>query len=732
MNIPNLDHNHNETHFDVSKNLLAVQMNAHVDILLTDLMATTKFTQTFTNTTDEPIEAVHSIPVPVNSTLVAFKVTKNNQAWVGKVYPQSEASHRYEDALENGDSAFQLKKSADDIYTLYLGNLLSKETLLIELELSFPITWLAGQGQVYLPLVMGERYGKSTLLPEEVMEHSFLAEYPLTLTVTTQGQLLDALVESSSHPLNPTASQNPNAQSYELEQASFLNKDFILKLNLAQEPSQPTSNPLTPTFEVWQTAEAETLGLVSLVTEPGAKEEAAPRDILFILDCSGSMQGTPIHQLKKAMAKMLGQMRPQDRFNLFPFGSTVKSLFKSAQPVNEATLLEAKRYVRRTLDANLGGTETVSAMLTALIDNQETRDTDLVLITDGDIWLEDNGDAKTRMLKSYLKQNNIRIFSIGVGHSTTEQTVKLFAEMSGGSYLLTNPHEDITFQIQSQFKRLFQQSLIIEVEASQTWVGQPAIYAGDGLMLPMSFDHLPEKCHITLTQGDTQTTYTLTPTVYGENQHIGSKKWVAQQRFATLPENKQPSFALQHQILTEVTDYLVEMQRAQSEKTDQIPSLVKMPMMEVMHDESPVENNQFTDIPMFSRRAPVEEQMEKMDSNRVEDVKSAYDIPNPSDDEWLNLKLDDVYDEPTEYENVMAFRTYLESLEDIDYPELDFDKLAALNVPQDIMERMRLAELEGVLHQHINSLLKLISLYEQKAKPWDFGWQGISALLDEI
>lgn len=686
----------------IKNNLLPIRMSAEVDIQLHGLLAKVVISQTFTNTTDESVEAVHSIPVPVESSLVHFTVYKkvhdNEQAWQGRVLPRTQAEQQYEARLDEGDSAFQLKQSSDDVLTLFLGNLLSKETIRFELELVFPVQWYAGKGQLYLPLVMGERYGKSTLLPEETPHDSFLAEYPLSLTLGSalgvSNNLENYKIHSPSHPLKQRYG------SYSLQDESFLDRDLVIYFESDAEIA-PTFNligldHLGDLETINKQKESESAGLLTLITDNVAADLMPhPRDILFLLDCSGSMSGTPMTQLKKVMRSLLKQMRPQDRFNLYPFGSTVDSVFADSQPVTEANLLHAKRFIRRNLDANLGGTETMRALLTALMSYQVSPSSspscaseseqpiDIVLITDGDVWLDEDS-IEMRLLNAYTSQNNIRIFTIGVGHATTEKTVKRLAEMSGGSYLLTNPNEDIHFQVEAQFKRLFKQPLSVHIKTDNVWHNVPHAYQGDAVLIPICFEGVdnktppaPSVLEVEVTVNNRVKTYH----VYAQTSADPAlAKWVATQRYQAVPESQQESYAIEHQLLTNKTNYLVELLRDESEKTDEIPTLVQMPQMQVYETRA-----NYLDIPMFLRRDP-----------------GVANLLKPS------MILGAEAQKRSEKTELEALSVCLKQLLEYRLIDQSIMQTLPLNLPQSIIDFLRLLELEGALFKTLPELIVLV------------------------
>lgn len=669
----------------IKSRLLPIAMQANVTISLEGLLAHCCITQTFTNTSDEVVEAIHTMPVPVESTLTAFKVRKNNQAWLGQVFTRTEADTRYEQAVDEGHSAFQLKRE-DDFISLFLGNLLSKETLTLELSLVFPIQFIAGQGQLYLPLVMGERYGRSNLAPEQEPTSSFLAEYPLTLLVMANYLPLDTRIASPSHPLTHKGNGIYQAQG-------LLDRD--LKIVFDDLPE------IKPSLQTITLDEHNTLGLITLITPQQTTELATPRDVLFVLDCSGSMAGSRIQQLKASVHAMLSELRLQDQFNLYPFGSEVEPFFNAPKPATTEHILQAKQHLRRHLQANLGGTETVKAMLSALLSYQQDRSTDIVLITDGDIWLDEE-HVETKLLHAYANQHNIRFFTVGVGHATTEHTVKTLAEMSNGSYVITNPHEDSGFQMQTHFKRVFQPDVSVAISTPTLWQQIPKVYQGDALLIPLWFEKIPNTVACEIEIMGQRTCYALTPE---PTKNLALAKWIAIQRYSSIPADQQTEFAVHHQILTDQTDYLIEMERAEHEQTDRLATMVQVPQMQVHgRDDS-------MNMPMFSRK-----------SNDTLSPPGFFRLSSPrdhADSSFIHTIQEKIADyrykhrAKQERTEIQALIDYLNTL--TEHPEqLDYQRLAQLHAPEALITWMRLA----VLNDALPALIQQINALAKNAKSW--------------
>lgn len=677
--------------------LLPIAMDCDVSIELIGLLAQCRITQTFTNTSDEVIEAIHSIPIPVESTLTAFKVTKNNQSWSGKVYAQQEADNRYEKNLEQGNSAFQLKRE-DDFISLFLGNLLSKETLKIELSLIFPIQFIAGQGQLYLPLVMGKRYGQSNLQPEREPTSSFLAEYPFNLTLKAHNLPEYTRIQSPSHPLDK--------QGNGIYHASGL-MDRDLKILFDDLPE------IMPELQTLHIDDDNTLGLITMITPHQANHLVPPKDILFVLDCSGSMEGSPIQQLKESVYAMLGELRPQDRFNLYPYGSVIETFFDEPKIATPENIMYAKQQVRRNLSANLGCTETVSALLTALMSYQKDRAIDVILVTDGEIWLNEM-DVQTKLVKAYAQQHNIRFFTVGVGHAASEKTVKTLAELSNGSYVITNPHEDIRFQMQAHFKRLFQSDVQVEITTPTQWHKVPKVYQGDALVIPLWFEKRPEQLDCNITINGQLTHCALNPKEIESPELI---KWIADQRYSSIPNNQQTDFGVQYQILTDRTNFLIEMERTKADQTDSLATMIQIPHMQVHgRDDSmsmPMfsrKTNDVLDPPAFLKRSAPGNHHPPSFINYIQEKVAGYKLKQKHKQEQAEIR---------------ELMTYLNGLSD--HPEqLDYCMLTQLKAPDELVIWLRL----GLLNNELPSMIYKLTLCAEYCDDWAELVKGLNFYLE--
>lgn len=171
------------------------------------------------------------------------------------------------------------------------------------------------------------------------------------------------------------------------------------------------------------------------------------RSIKIVVDCSGSMNGDSIAQVRVAAERILDSLRTGDRFEFIAFGSSRCALFGRTMPASEENLADARRFVRG-LTADMGGTEIGDALAAAYRTPDDAgASRDLLLITDGEVW-------DTASVVGAARASGHRIFTVGVGSAVAEPFVRAVAAATGGSCELVTPREDMAERIHRHFQRI--------------------------------------------------------------------------------------------------------------------------------------------------------------------------------------------------------------------------------------------------------------------------------------
>ncbi|MBP6851020.1 MAG: VWA domain-containing protein, partial [Rhodoferax sp.] len=284
------------------------------------------------------------------------------------------------------------------------------------------------------------------LAPHESVNASLLAEYPLTMEILLTGDVARGAVHSPSHAIVTMARDDGTLVS--LNRGGFLDRDLVLLVDGLQGKSFAAVVPDGDAFAVFASFCPE----VKL-------QGRAPLRLKVLVDCSGSMAGDSIQAARSALNEVLKELEPADRISYSRFGSDVQHDTKALQPCDAATIQSMASLVAQT-DADLGGTEMNKALLStfelgagisSIKERPTSQDgsphTDVLLITDGEIWAVDE------VLHSAEKSGH-RVFAIGVGSAPAESLLRDLADKTGGACELVSPNQDLAAVIIRMFRRL--------------------------------------------------------------------------------------------------------------------------------------------------------------------------------------------------------------------------------------------------------------------------------------
>lgn len=550
--------------------LEGVAVEAH----LNGLLAEATLTQTYRNLEAVNIEAVYSFPLPLDAVLLELTLELNGQRLSGVVQGRAEASARYEDAVEDGDTAVLLEQAEPGLYTVNLGNLLPGETAVIRVRYAQLLRWQGEALRYHLPTTLAPRYGDPAaagLAPHQVPEYTLQAQHGFRLALTLSGALAKAPFECPSHPVGVTDEDGRRTLTLAGGRA-LMDRDFVLVL---REPAGGSGEALVS---------PDGAGYVVLgAFHPAvpAPAEPLPRCIKLVVDCSGSMSGDSIAQARVALGEILELLAPHDHFNLIAFGSGPQLLFPATVAATEANLRRARAFVEG-LNADLGGTELGAALEAAYRGGRPAEGlADVLLITDGEVW---GGET----LAKAARASGHRVFTIGVGSAVSEATVRGLAEATGGACELVSPREDMAERIVRHFRRIDQPGASGvqvdwgEVATRQSPAQIEALYAGDTLHL---FGWLaarpagPVTLRAQLADGRALVQRVTSRDAEGCTPALQATlpRVAAWRRLRELDGEAARALAVQYQLVTEYTSCVLVQTRAAEEQADTIPALRKVP-----------------------------------------------------------------------------------------------------------------------------------------------------------
>ena len=438
-------------------------------------------TQRYVNREAQPIEAVYVFPLDEGAAVCGFQALIDGTLVVGEVKEREDAFKQYDEAIERGDGAFLLDEERPDVFQASVGNLPPGKEVLLKLtyvrELSVEGTGL----RFSIPTTVSPRYapaadqrgvgrpdGEALNPPVE-----WDVPYGLDLSVRLAMRGVISRIESPSHPVS-VAMNGPTADVRLSQRDTALDRDFILAVECAG----------LDTPHAWLERDEAGSHAVAVQFAPQLGQAASPCDVTFLIDRSGSMEGTSIAEVRNALQLCLRSMIAGCTFNIIGFGTKLEALFPESRSYDERSLAEASAHVK-DLRANLGGTEILPALKMAFDQPPcGSLARQIVVLTDGEVT---NTDAVLALVKHHAER--ARVFTFGIGAGSSHHLVNGLARGGRGAAEFIYPGERIEPKVVRQFGRLLSPAL---TDVRVTWGGLdvrqapsvvPPVFAGDRLLL---------------------------------------------------------------------------------------------------------------------------------------------------------------------------------------------------------------------------------------------------------
>ncbi|HKQ08551.1 MAG TPA: VIT and VWA domain-containing protein [Blastocatellia bacterium] len=399
-------------------------------------------TQEFENPFKDKIEAVYTFPLPQNAAVDDMTLRVGDRMVRGKIKPREEARAIYEAARSAGHVAGLLDQERPNIFTQSVANIMPGERVTVTISYVETLKYQDGAYEFVFPMVVGPRYipgtptGKqaggwspdTTQVPDAsritppVAPKDLRAGHDIALEVALDAGVPIDELKAINHEVNL---ERPSAHSAVVRlksQSEIPNKDFVLRYDVAGRRVEDAL--LLHRAPHGNNAD----GFFTFILQPPdrvAAEDVMPKEIVFVLDTSGSMDGFPIEKAKESMKLALDGLYPQDTFNLITFAGDTHILFPQPVPATRANLQKAQAFLASRSGA--GGTEMMKAIKAAL-DPSDAQDHVRIVcfMTDGYVGND------MEIVGEVQKHPNARVFSFGIGSSVNRFLLDKMAEEGRG------------------------------------------------------------------------------------------------------------------------------------------------------------------------------------------------------------------------------------------------------------------------------------------------------------
>jgi len=502
----------------------------HTDVVadVSGFIARVRVTQVFFNPLDEKIEAVYVFPLPHKSAVDDMTMVIGEKRIVGLIKRRAEARQIYEQALAQGATAALLEQERPNIFTQSVGNIAPRQEIRIEISYVDVLEYDMGTYEFHFPMVVGPRYipgsptssippvppelkGKvgeldKSKVPEgpdkpqgtgwapdtnrvpdasritpPVLKPGFRNGHDISLSVTLDAGVPIQDLKVTSHEAAVQRTGKSRAAVKLSPADSIPNKAFVLRYGVVGQ--MPEMAMLTHT-------DANNRGYFMLMVQPADDERlrnAPPREIVFLVDVSGSMSGNPTAKVIDAMQKFLKLCKPADTVQVITFANQSQKLFEKPVPVSEENIKRALNFTEGLRGG--GGTEMLKGIRMVLEEPPDPERVRIVImLTDGFI----GNEAEIIAEVGRRAGDRIRFWCIGIGSDPNRMLLDGVARQGGGMSKTLGLKDDPTELVGDVMFRIHRAQLAdVQIEwgglevfetypakVPELWAGRPIVLFG--------------------------------------------------------------------------------------------------------------------------------------------------------------------------------------------------------------------------------------------------------------
>jgi len=432
------------------------------DINIAGVIADVTVVQDYANEGKNPIEAIYIFPASTRAAVYSMKMTIGERTIVAKISEREQARRDYETAKQEGKSASLLEQERPNVFQMNVANIMPGDRIRVELRYTELLIPDDGVYEFVYPTVVGPRYSNQPAVTapprEQWISNPYTHEgekplYDFNLKCALNAGMPVSDVICTSHKTDIKFDSPADATIRLMpEEKQGGNRDFILHYRLAGDKIQSGILLYPGKDENFFLAMIQPPKQVKLSVIP-------PREYVFIVDVSGSMYGFPLDVSKKLLRDLIGNLRPDDRFNVLLFSGASNLFSETSVSANEENIKKAINFIDRQQGG--GGTELLPALKRALdLTGTEGFARSFVIATDGYVTVEKQAFDLIRN-----NMNKANFFAFGIGTSVNRHIIEGMAHAGMGMpFVITSQGEaEATAQ---KFRKYIQNPVLTHIAVS--------------------------------------------------------------------------------------------------------------------------------------------------------------------------------------------------------------------------------------------------------------------------
>ena len=479
-----------------------IGLDTKVTMNITGIINRVRIVQKFMNPDDYWTEGKYLFPLPDDASVDTLKMKIGKTIIEGEIQLKQEAKKTYEKAKKAGKKATLVQQERPNLFTAHVANIPPKGEIEVIIEYQQKVTHDNQKYSVKLPLVAGERYIPSSTngVPTKRADKNIIQavedpnqpiDRPVDLDITLNAGFEVKDIKSPYHAIK--VDKHHDKYEITIDGITQANKGFEL---------------------VWYPKELETIQMkfysqkkedkrfnLLVITPPSdlflKNTKKVRREVVFVVDSSGSMLGESMDQAKAALGLAIERLSSEDKFNIIDYDSTYTTLFSTAQKVNRFTLARAESFIDQM--KALGGTQALEPITYALQSTNEESENYLrqvIFITDGQL---SNESQIFRTVKE--KIDNSKLFTVSIGAAPNSFFMKQIAYYGKGTYTSIADINEVSKNMLEFFKKIENQS-ISDLKINNIDLQLSDLYYGESIYYSFISGDIPHELSLTGKMGD--------------------------------------------------------------------------------------------------------------------------------------------------------------------------------------------------------------------------------------
>ena len=514
--------------------------------------------QQFHNPGDDWVEGIYVFPLPENAAVDRMSLRIGERIIEGEIKERQEAKQIYQAALQSGKKASLLSQERANIFTTAVANIGPDERVEVMIEYQQDLLYEGGEFSLRFPLVVAPRYIPGVPVSGENISGFNGSGWAVdTDQVPDASRITPPVVDPVEGEVNPVSIEirldagfplaRLESRYHEIDRQDLSSGEVILKLRDQHVPADrdfeliwvpkvghaPTGALFT---ENWQGDEYALLMLMPPVAGESTKI-TTPREVIFVVDTSGSMHGASLAQAKDALKMALSRLEPKDYFNVIQFNSFTHALFNTAVPASAANVRRALSYVGG-LQAD-GGTEILPALQQSLDGrHHEGKLRQVIFLTDGSV-----GNEEELFAAIEKRLGSSRLFTVGIGSAPNSFFMTRAATFGRGSFTYIGDIAEVQEKMGQLFSKL-ESPVLTDIRAEwspgqsvEMWPARiPDLYLGEPVVIAVKLAE--STTHLSLDGQVNGKSWQQSVELTGGGDHSGISAIWARRKIADLMDQK--------------------------------------------------------------------------------------------------------------------------------------------------------------------------------------------------